>query len=111
MRNHQFEQPLNIILLLIVLIIIPSLGSAKILCESNCEPDYEIITNDLSYPWGLAFLDETRILISERSGLLKLIDGESIQNIETGLQLSFAGQGGLLDIKNRQTKIRINVYI
>ena len=99
MRNHQFEQPLNIILLLIVLIIIPSLGSAKNLCESNCEPDYEIITNDLSYPWGLTFLDETRILISERSGLLKLIDGESIQNIETGLQLSFAGQGGLLDIK------------
>jgi len=99
MRNHQSEQLLNIIFLLIVLIIIPALGSAKNLCESNCEPDYEIITNDLSYPWGLTFLDETRILISERSGLLKLIDGESIQNVETGLQLSFAGQGGLLDIK------------
>ncbi|MGA0362300.1 MAG: PQQ-dependent sugar dehydrogenase, partial [bacterium] len=99
MRNHKFKYLSNIISLLIFLIIIPPLGSAKNLCKSNCEPDYEIITNDLSYPWGLAFLDETRILISERSGLLKLIDGESIQNVETGLQLSFAGQGGLLDIK------------
>ena len=25
----------------------------------------QIITDDLSYPWGLAFLDETRIVVSE----------------------------------------------
>ena len=99
MGSHKSEHLLNIIFLIIILIIVPYLSSAKNLCESNCEPAYEIITNDLSYPWGLAFLDETRIVVSERSGLLKLIDGESIQNLETGLQVSFAGQGGLLDIK------------
>jgi glucose/arabinose dehydrogenase len=39
------------------------------------------------------------MVVSERSGALKLIDGELIQNLETSLQLSFSGQGGLLDIK------------
>ena len=52
---------------------VPSFSLAKNLCKSECEPNYEIITDDLSYPWGLAFLDETRIVVSERSGSLKMI--------------------------------------
>ena len=99
MKNCESKYLLNNIFLVIILIIVPSISLAKKLCKSDCEPDYVIVTNDLSYPWGLEFLDETKILVSERSGLLKLIDGESIQNIETGLQVNFAGQGGLLDIK------------
>ena len=81
------------------MLVVPSFSLAKNLCKSDCEPNYEIITDDLSYPWGLAFLDETRIVVSERSGSLKLIDGESIQNLETGLQVSFSGQVGPLDIR------------
>ena len=99
MRNYRIEYVSNIIFFIIILLTVPSLSLAKYLCESDCEPNYEIITNDLNYPWGFAFLDETRILISERSGLLKLIDGKLIQNIETRLQVNFSGQGGLLDIK------------
>lgn len=99
MRNYSIEYVSNIIFFIIILLTVPSLSLAKYLCESDCEPNYEIITNDLNYPWGFAFLDETRILISERSGLLKLIDGKLIQNIETRLQVNFSGQGGLLDIK------------
>ena len=99
MRNYSLEYVSNIIFFIIILLTVPSLSLAKYLCESDCEPNYEIITNDLNYPWGFAFLDETRILISEKSGLLKLIDGKLIQNIETRLQVNFSGQGGLLDIK------------
>ncbi len=99
MRNYSIEYVSNIIFFIIILLTVPSLSLAKYLCESNCELNYEIITNDLNYPWGFAFLDETRILISERSGLLKLIDGKLIQNVETRLQMNFSGQGGLLDIK------------
>ncbi len=98
-KNYRSKYLLNNIFLTILILAAPSFSLAKNLCESNCEPDYEIITDDLSYPWGLAFLDETRIVVSERSGSLKLIDGESIQNLETGLQVSFSGQGGLLDIR------------
>ena len=99
MRNYSIEYVSNIIFFIIILLTVPSLSLAKYLCESDCEPNYEIIKNDLNYPWGFAFLDETRILISERSGLLKLIDGKLIQNVETRLQVNFSGQGGLLDIK------------
>ena len=99
MRNYSIEYVSNIIFFIIILLTVPSLSLAKYLCESDCEPNYEIITNDLNYPWGFAFLDETRILISERSGLLKLIDGKLIQNVETRLQVNFSGQGGLLDTK------------
>ena len=99
MRNYSIEYVSNIIFFIIILLTVPSLSLAKYLCESDCEPNYEIITNDLNYPWGFAFLDETRILISERSGLLKLIDDKLIQNLETRLPVNFSGQGGLLDIK------------
>ena len=88
-KTHKFAYLLNNIFITILVLAVPSFSLAKNLHKSDCEPNYEIITDDLSYPWGLAFLDETRIVVSERSGSLKLIDGESIQNLETGLQVSF----------------------
>ena len=98
-KNYKFTYLLNNIFLIIFILAVSSFSLAKNLCKSDCEQTYKIITEDLSYPWGLAFLDETRIVVSERSGSLKLIDGESIQNLETGLQVSFSGQVGLLDIR------------
>ena len=99
-KNYKSTYLLNNIFFTVIFILaVSSFSLAKNLCKSDCEQTYEIITDDLSYPWGLAFLDETRIVVSERSGSLKLIDGESIQNLETGLQVSFSGQGGLLDIR------------
>ena len=98
-KNYKFTHLLNNIFLIIFILAVSSFSLAKNLCKSDCEQTYKIITEDLSYPWGLAFLDETRIVVSERSGSLKLIDGESIQNLETGLQVSFSGQVGLLDIR------------
>ena len=99
MINYSIEYVFSIIFFIIILLTVPLLSLAKYLCKSDCEPNYEIITTDLNYPWGFVFLDKTRILISERSGSLKLIDGKLIQNIETKLQVNFSGQGGLLDIK------------
>ena len=91
MRNYSIEYVFSIIFFIIILLIVPLLSLAKYLCKSDCEPNYEIITTDLNYPWGFVFLDKTRILISERSGFLKLIDGKLIQNIETRLQVNFSG--------------------
>ena len=85
-KNYKFTHLLNNIFLIIFTLAVSSFSLAKNLCKSDCEQTYKIITEDLSYPWGLAFLDETRIVVSERSGSLKLIDGESIQNLETGIQ-------------------------
>ena len=88
-KSYKSTHLLNNIFLIILMLAVPSFSLAKNLYKSDCELNYEIITDDLSYPWGLAFLDETRGVVSERSGSLKLIDGESIQNLETGLQVSF----------------------
>lgn len=60
----------------------------------------EDILTDLSNPWGLTWLPDGQILITERAGKLWLFDPETnskteIQNLP---QVFAQGQGGLLDI-------------
>ncbi|HBF08122.1 MAG: PQQ-dependent sugar dehydrogenase [Pseudomonadota bacterium] len=60
----------------------------------------ESVVTGLEHPWGLAFIDENRVLVTERTGQLYLIDIED-QELKTvaGLPEVYAqGQGGLLDI-------------
>jgi aldose sugar dehydrogenase len=60
----------------------------------------DTISATLSNPWGIAFLPDGRILVTERSGEILIIkddqlQGEKIQNVP---QVYANGQGGLLDI-------------
>ncbi|WP_220767919.1 PQQ-dependent sugar dehydrogenase [Shewanella sp. MBTL60-007] len=58
------------------------------------------VASGLNMPWGLAYIDDNTMLVSERAGLLKQV------NLKTGSQQVIAkpnnvwaqGQGGLLDI-------------
>ena len=67
----------------------------------------KIVTDDLDYPWGMAFIDEQTVLITEKSGqLIKL----TLENTSKGTkttqkievlnvpQVAYRGQGGLLDV-------------
>ena len=60
---------------------------------------YETVVPDLINPWGMAFLPDGSILISEKEG--KLIHFKAGEKTEiSGLpELSNRGQGGLLDIQ------------
>ena len=64
---------------------------------------FEVITiaQGLEYPWGMAFLPDGRLLVSEREGRLRLVndDGLEVEPI-TGLpyNMYIEGQGGLLDV-------------
>jgi len=61
----------------------------------------EIITDGLDHPWGLAFLPDGQILVTERPGQLRLISpsGEPHPDPIQGLpQIRQYGQGGLLDV-------------
>lgn len=60
----------------------------------------ETVAEDLSYPWAIAFLPDGDMLVTERSGQLRLIaDGELQQQpIGNVPELHVDGQGGLLDI-------------
>lgn len=58
------------------------------------------IAEGLEHPWGMAFLPDGRILITERPGRLRLIkQGKLLDEAIDGLPpISDHGQGGLLDI-------------
>ncbi len=60
----------------------------------------ETVVDNLDLPWSIAFLPDGRWLISERAGILLLIDPETGRRTEVeGIPPVFArGQGGLLDV-------------
>lgn len=54
----------------------------------------------LQHPWGLAFLPDGRMLVTERPGRLRVVDAQGALSLPvTGVPEVFArGQGGLLDV-------------
>jgi aldose sugar dehydrogenase len=60
----------------------------------------QTVVTGLGVPWGMAFLPDGHVLISERSGTLRLVrDGElSDQPVGGVPEVRAQGQGGLLDI-------------
>lgn len=61
----------------------------------------DTITAELTNPWGIAFLPDGRILITERAGEIRIVKDGKLQTEKIGnVPAVFAnGQGGLLDIK------------
>lgn len=60
----------------------------------------ETVATGLSHPWGLAFLPDGRMLVTERSGTLRLVskDGKLSPPLSGVPKVVVAGQGGLLDV-------------
>ncbi len=58
------------------------------------------VQGDLDHPWGIAFLPDGRMLITERPGRLRIVGGEvDIPPIVSGTPTVYAnGQGGMLDV-------------
>src|SRR5689334_22694103 len=58
------------------------------------------VADGLDHPWGLAFLPDGRALVTERPGLLRLIDRDGAVSppIEGVPAVVAQGQGGLLDV-------------
>lgn len=61
----------------------------------------DTITNQLTNPWGIAFLPDGRILVTERAGEIRIVkDGKLLDEKIQGVPAVYAkGQGGLLDIQ------------
>jgi aldose sugar dehydrogenase len=65
------------------------------------EPKVEVVTKGLVHPWGLAFLPDGRMLVSEREGRLRLVSPSNgaLSPPITGVPAVMArGQGGLLGL-------------
>jgi len=60
----------------------------------------ETVTDELNHPWGMVFLPDGRMLVTERAGTLRLVSPEgSISDPISGVpEVAASGQGGLLDV-------------
>lgn len=59
----------------------------------------ETLADGLVFPWSVAFLPNGSLLITEKSGQLRLLkDGELSEPIKGVPAVFYAGQGGLLDV-------------
>ena len=89
------------------LLLLPALLLAAVACEpqgvARGAPDpFRVVTlaEGLENPWGMAFLPDGRILVTERPGRLRLVaDGRLHPEPIAGLPpIATHGQGGLLDV-------------
>lgn len=59
----------------------------------------DTVATGLSHPWGLAFLPDGRLLVTERDGTLRYVDNGKLSEPVGGLpKIAVGGQGGLLDV-------------
>ncbi len=70
------------------------------LLADESQPQIQVITEGLEHPWGVAFLPDERILVTERPGRLRVIEqGRLLPESVEGLpHIAVLGQGGLLDV-------------
>lgn len=69
--------------------------------ESADKYDLELISRDIAIPWGMVWLNESELLVTNRAGDLRLIkDGVLVENAIGGVPKVHAQrQGGLLDVE------------
>jgi glucose/arabinose dehydrogenase len=64
--------------------------------------DYEVqtVASGLAHPWGMAFLPDREVLVTERSGRLRIVgaDGALSPAVQGVPEVAARGQGGLLDV-------------
>ena len=63
-------------------------------------PKVEVVAKDLQNPWGLAFIDGGRMLVTERPGRMRVVEADgTLGEPLAGLpKIDAGGQGGLLDV-------------
>ncbi len=72
----------------------------SVAAQDKVEFDQEVFTSGLSAPWGIAFLPDGRLLVTEKAGVLKVIDNTGTASVITGTpEVCECGQGGLLDVQ------------
>lgn len=77
-------------------------AAPTVINAQTADKPYEARTfaKDLEQPWGMAFLPDGRLLVTEKAGQLKIIsaDGKLTQVVGGVPKVVDMGQGGLLDV-------------
>lgn len=75
-------------------------GSSNNLSQTT-SPQAIVLNTSLVSPWGMAFLPDGRMLVTQKTGSMIILsaDGKTIENVLNGLPpVAADGQGGLLDV-------------
>jgi glucose/arabinose dehydrogenase len=60
--------------------------------------DVETVVTGLEVPWGIAFLPDGAMLVTERPGRIRLVRGSTIERTVADVPIASDGEGGLLGI-------------
>ncbi|HEU0290798.1 MAG TPA: PQQ-dependent sugar dehydrogenase [Burkholderiales bacterium] len=85
----------------VALAVFPPVGQGQTIKTQEHVVRVVKLAEGLEYPWGLAFLPDGRMLVTERPGRLRIVgkDGKLVPQAVSGLpQIVAHGQGGLLDV-------------
>ncbi|MDH3220759.1 MAG: PQQ-dependent sugar dehydrogenase [Gammaproteobacteria bacterium] len=96
------SSPAPLLQLLLALVVVTPVAAQT---YPEVEQDYpgirvEQVSSGLGVPWGIAFVSPRQLLVSERSGRLRLLDIEnnSIVTLSGSPGVVAEGQGGMLDV-------------
>ena len=70
----------------------------KVQSPSKINYSYEIIVDSLDIPWGMSFINENDLLVTEKNGILYRIKNGIKKRVKGLPPVYVRGQGGLLDI-------------
>ena len=78
--------------------------------KANSENFKFIKIANLNNPWGSSFLNNDEMIITEKSGLIKIVNiiNNQVNDVEHNLNFLEDGQGGLLDILHQENKVWIS---
>jgi glucose/arabinose dehydrogenase len=87
----------------LLLLVLPALGQEAQRSptpKSTALPGRQVdVAGGLEHPWGLAFLPDGRMLVTERPGRLRIVTGSKLSEPLDGVpKVRAGGQGGLLDV-------------
>jgi glucose/arabinose dehydrogenase len=87
-------------LFVVALLFAPAAASAQAIQTSAGELRVDTIAKGLSRPWGLQFLPDGRMIVTERPGNIRIVskDGALSPPLEGAPKVLARGQGGMLDI-------------
>ncbi|MEI2814586.1 MAG: PQQ-dependent sugar dehydrogenase [Burkholderiaceae bacterium] len=91
---------MHVLLCLGMALSLPLPVAAQVVQPSSIKLQVTELNNSLQSPWGLAFLPDGRMLVTERKGTLKLLNanGQMLALIQGVPEVNAEGQGGLMDV-------------
>ena len=92
---------------IIVSVLFLIIQSSYIICN---EPNLKEIVNGLDSPWSLSFIQENKVLITEKPGNLLLLNlnNKKVKNIPHNLDVLNNWQGGMLEVLYFNKKVFIS---